>query len=173
MEAKRPALALGVGMSAARWHSQPPATVRRHVSVLSAAVGLVAMLAGVVVGASKTLDIYFIDTEGGQSTLLVSPSGETFLIDTGFAGLDTPNPDKDVGRDAARIADVARIAKVKRIDALLATHFHGDHASGVTHLTKVLEDIRKGRRVVHDDQLAYRRHKGVPGTQGLESDTVR
>ncbi len=120
MKAELGVLALGVGMSATRWHSQPPteATMRRHVSVLSAAVGLVAMLAGVVDGASKTLDIYFIDTEGGQSTLLVSPSGETFLIDTGFAGLDTPNPDKDVGRDAARIADVARIAKVKRIDAL-------------------------------------------------------
>ena len=140
MKAKLPVLALGVGMSATRWHSQPPttATVRRHVFVLSAAVGLVAMLAGVVAGASKTLDIYFIDTEGGQATLVVAPSGETFLIDTGFAGLDTNNPDKDVARDAHRIADVARIAKVKRIDALLATHFHGDHAGGVTHLTEVL-----------------------------------
>ena len=140
MKAKLAVLALGVGNSATRWRSQPPsqATMRRHVSVVSAAVGLVAMLASVVAGASKTLDIYFIDTEGGQSTLLVSPLGETFMIDAGFAGLDTNNPDKDVARDAHRIADVAKIAKVKRIDALLATHFHGDHASGVTHLTEVL-----------------------------------
>jgi len=84
------------------------------------------------------LDIYFIDTEGGQATLFKSPSGETLLIDTGFAGLDTPNPDKEPGRDAARIADVAKIAGVKQIDTLLATHFHGDHASGVTHLTAAL-----------------------------------
>jgi competence protein ComEC len=91
-----------------------------------------------VIGQSNTLDIYFIDTEGGQSTLLVSPSGETFMIDTGFAGLDTPNPDKDVGRDAARIADVAKIAKVARIDTLLATHFHGDHAGGIARLTEKL-----------------------------------
>jgi competence protein ComEC len=85
--------------------------------------------------AGKTLDIYFIDTEGGQATLLVPPSGDTLMIDVGFAGLDTPNPDKDVGRDAARIADVARIAKVSRIDTLLVTHFHGDHAGGISHLT--------------------------------------
>src|SRR5712675_1688237 len=100
-----------------------------------AALGLAVMMAGAAAGASKTLDIYFIDTEGGQATLLVSPSGETFMIDVGFAGLDTPNPDKDVGRDAARIADVAKIAKVARIDTLLVTHFHGDHASGISHFT--------------------------------------
>ena len=36
--------------------------------------------------AAKTLDIYFIDTEGGQATLVVSPSGQAMLIDTGYAG---------------------------------------------------------------------------------------
>lgn len=97
------------------------------------------VLAAVVVSAaSKTLDIYFVDTEGGQSTLLVAPSGETFLIDAAFAGLDTNNPDKDVARDAHRIADVMKAARVARIDTLLVTHFHGDHASGVEHLTELV-----------------------------------
>jgi len=95
---------------------------------------LLIVLMGTAAHAAGTLDIYFIDTEGGQATLLVSPSGDSLLIDVGFAGLDTPNPDKDVGRDAARIADVARAAKLTRIGTLLVTHFHGDHASGVTHL---------------------------------------
>ena len=36
--------------------------------------------------ARQTLDIYFIDVEGGQSTLLVTPAGESFLIDAGFPG---------------------------------------------------------------------------------------
>jgi beta-lactamase superfamily II metal-dependent hydrolase len=111
---------------------------RRHLSVLSVALGLAAMMAGAAIGQSNTLDVYFIDTEGGQSTLLVSPSGETFMIDTGFAGLDTPNPDKDAGRDAARVAEVAKVAKVARIDTLLATHFHGDHAGGIARLTEKL-----------------------------------
>ena len=33
--------------------------------------------------AADTLDIYDIDTEGGQAVLFVAPSGETVLIDTG------------------------------------------------------------------------------------------
>ena len=35
---------------------------------------------------SKTLDIYFIDTEGGHSTLYVAPTGESLLMDTGSPG---------------------------------------------------------------------------------------
>jgi len=105
-------------------------------SILIGLAGIVA--AALVSGQGRTLDIYFIDTEGGQSTLLVSPTGGTFMIDTGYAGKDTQHPDEDVARDAHRIQDVARIAGVTQIDALVATHFHGDHASGVKHLTEVL-----------------------------------
>jgi beta-lactamase superfamily II metal-dependent hydrolase len=72
--------------------------------------------------AGKTLEIFFIDVEGGESTLVVTPSGESLLIDTGYAR---------GGRDAARILATAREAGLKRIDYLLITHFHPDHAGGV------------------------------------------
>ena len=39
--------------------------------------------------AAQTLDIYFIDVEGGQSTLMVTPQREALLIDTGFAASGT------------------------------------------------------------------------------------
>ena len=80
--------------------------------------------------AASTLDVYFIDTEGGQSTLFVSPSGQTMLVDTG-------NSDP-VGRDPRRIAAVAKQAGVKRIDYLLVTHYHSDHVGGVPELVKLL-----------------------------------
>jgi beta-lactamase superfamily II metal-dependent hydrolase len=99
---------------------------------------LLLLLAAGAARAANTLDIYFIDTEGGQATLLVSPSGQTMMIDTGFAGLDTANPDKEVGRDGDRIAAAARLADVKRIDTLVVSHFHGDHVGGVTQLTERL-----------------------------------
>jgi competence protein ComEC len=76
--------------------------------------------------AAKTLDIYFIDTEGGQSTLVVAPSGQTLLIDTGYTGFG--------GRDTLRIAAAAKDAGVKHIDTLLMTHFHDDHFGGVANL---------------------------------------
>ena len=57
-----------------------------------------------------------IDVEGGQSTLFVTPAGQSVLIDTGWAGFN--------GRDADRIAATAKEAGVTQIDYLLITHFH-------------------------------------------------
>src|SRR5665213_4196974 len=68
---------------------------------------------------ARKLDLYFIDVEGGQATLVVSPSGQSLLIDTGYTGFG--------GRDTLRIAAAAKDAGVKRIDTLLITHFHDDH----------------------------------------------
>jgi beta-lactamase superfamily II metal-dependent hydrolase len=76
--------------------------------------------------AAKTLEIYSIDVEGGQSTLIVAPSGQTLLIDAGYPGFS--------GRDADRIATAAKQAHVKRIDYLLVTHHHSDHVGGVANL---------------------------------------
>jgi beta-lactamase superfamily II metal-dependent hydrolase len=80
--------------------------------------------------AAKTLDLYFIDVEGGQATLVVTPSGQSLLVDTGYAGFG--------GRDAVRIATAAKQAGVKRIDFLLITHFHDDHVGGVRNLLERL-----------------------------------
>src|SRR5579863_2929080 len=80
--------------------------------------------------AAKTLDIYFVDVEGGQATLIDAPSGQSLLIDTGYAGFS--------GRDADRIAAAAKAAGVKHIDTLLITHFHSDHVGGVLNLLERL-----------------------------------
>jgi competence protein ComEC len=80
--------------------------------------------------AGKTLDIYFVDVEGGQSTLFVSPSGQSLLVDTGWPGFE--------GRDAKRIAAVAKLAGVEQIDYLLITHYHTDHAGGVPNLVAAI-----------------------------------
>ena len=78
--------------------------------------------------ASSSLEIYFIDVEGGQSTLVVTPERHSLLIDAGWAGT----------RDASRIVAAARDAGVGRIDYLLITHFHADHDGGVGELAQLM-----------------------------------
>jgi beta-lactamase superfamily II metal-dependent hydrolase len=75
---------------------------------------------------AKSLDIYFIDVEGGQATLLKTPAGESVLIDTGWPGFE--------GRDANRIAEAAKKAGITQIDWLVITHFHTDHVGGLDQL---------------------------------------
>ncbi|MCC6363855.1 MAG: MBL fold metallo-hydrolase [Bryobacterales bacterium] len=75
---------------------------------------------------AKNLDIFFVDVEGGQATLLVTPAGESLLVDTGWPGFNN--------RDANRIAAAAAKAGVKQIDYLIITHFHTDHVGGIEQL---------------------------------------
>lgn len=71
--------------------------------------------------ADGRLDLYWIDSEGGGSTLIVTPKGESVLIDAGNPG----------GRDSGRILKVAtEVAGLKRIDHFINTHFHVDHFGG-------------------------------------------
>lgn len=81
------------------------------------------------VARDKTLDIYWIDSEGGGSTLIVTPAGESILIDTGNPG----------GRDPQRIEKVAKeVAGLSRIDHVIITHFHGDHFGGLAELATLM-----------------------------------
>jgi competence protein ComEC len=107
-----------------------------------ASLFVIALLAGPAHGAAgKTLDIYFIDVEGGQSTLLVTPAGESLLIDAGWAGNGAPGAkagDPSKSRDANRIVAAARDAGIKEIDYALLTHFHPDHDGGFPELAQLI-----------------------------------
>src|SRR5687767_13378219 len=97
----------------------------RRATILAAAVLALAASASYAAAAeAKGLDIYWIDVEGGAATLIVTPAGESVLVDTGWPG----------ARDADRIRQAAQEAGITRIDHLVTTHWHQDHFGGVADL---------------------------------------
>jgi beta-lactamase superfamily II metal-dependent hydrolase len=71
--------------------------------------------------AADELVMYSIDTEGGKALLMISPSGQTMLVDTGFPGYND--------RDTTRIVEAAKDAGVTKFDILLTTHYDLDHVN--------------------------------------------
>ncbi len=144
-------------MTKFRWAKIARPKVVRHIVVLAMLAAPAAM------AARSTLDIYFIDVEGGQSTLIVTPAGETLLVDTGFPGDGTfasiPG-DPKLARDANRILTAAHAAGVTRIDNVLITHFHADHDGGIVELSQLMPV----RTFIDHESPDPRAEAGVPGT---------
>lgn len=116
--------------------------------------------------APKTLDIYFVDVEGGQATLIVTPSKQSLLIDAGWPGFEN--------RDAKRIAAAARKAGIKKIDFLLTTHYHRDHVGGVPEVAALLKvgtfvdhgPNRESGKAADELSIAYK--KGMEQAKHIE-----
>ncbi len=79
-----------------------------------------------VVCSAQALRLFFVDVEGGQATLVVTPSGQSMLVDTGWP--------TDTLRDAERIASAVKKAGVSTVDFLVITHYHADHVGGMEQL---------------------------------------
>ncbi|HTS28828.1 MAG TPA: MBL fold metallo-hydrolase [Bryobacteraceae bacterium] len=86
--------------------------------------------AAALFGASRNLEIYWIDAEGGAATLIVSPGGESLLVDTANRAPED--------RDAKRIMAAIQQAGLSKIDFLLTTHFHSDHIGAMPALAKMI-----------------------------------
>ena len=97
-------------LSVPRWRIEWSTSLRRVVcgAVLNLGLGIAAW-ATPLPKTDKSLLIYFVDVEGGQATLFVTPAGQSLLIDTGWPGNE--------GRDADRIAATARNAGIRTFPA--------------------------------------------------------
>jgi competence protein ComEC len=112
------------------------------IAVLCACVFAVVLPSPAAAAPAKPMQIYFVDVEGGQATLVVTPSGQSLLIDTGWPGYE--------GRDADRILAATRQAGIKELDYVLITHYHRDHVGGVPQL---VDGIKVGTFIDHGPNL--------------------
>src|ERR1700757_172333 len=97
----------------------------KFVTLLSAVIVCVCAVA--LRAQTRNLEIYWVDVEGGAATLVIAPSGESLLVDTGWEE-----------RDAKRIFAVAQQAGLKKIDYFVLSHYHPDHAGGIPALAKLI-----------------------------------
>jgi len=114
---------------------------------------LIALLMAALPLAGADLQVYFIDVEGGQATLIVSPAGQSMLVDAGWPSKDGPGAD--------RVVMAAQAAGIKKIDYLLVTHYHLDHVGGVP---EVAAKIPVGTFIDHGPN-----NETDPGAQALSA----
>ena len=104
-------------------------TPRMKFSLLTCLCLSAILLAAQSVHAAQNLSIYWTDVEGGAATLIVTPAGESILVDSGNPG----------GRDSKRIFEIAdKTAHLKQIDVLITTHYHIDHFGGAAEVAGMI-----------------------------------
>ena len=107
-----------------------PSLLRRTIHAAALAAAAVAAPRA----ADRQLEIEWVDVLGGAATLIVTPAGETILVDAGWPGFDS--------RDARRIKAALDRRGLTAIDHLIVTHYHTDHYGGVPQLA-ALVPVRK------------------------------
>jgi len=120
--------------------------------------------------AEKALRVYFVDVEGGQATLFVTPGGKSLLVDTGWPGND--------GRDADRIVAAAKDAGISKIDYVLITHYHDDHVGGAPQLAAKIPigtfiDHGENREVGGNAQKLYEAYNALLASGKYKHVTAR
>ncbi len=102
------------------------------IGLLSAAAvaGTLAPRPTIAAAARPGLRIYWVDVEGGAATLLVTPAGESVLVDSGWL--------RDDMRDAKRIKHAADLAGIKQIDHYVTTHWHVDHYGAISQVAQLM-----------------------------------
>lgn len=135
--------------------------------LFAAAMLLTGICHGAFAGASdKRLDIYWVDTEGGAATLIVTPTGESVLIDAG-------NPGQ---RDPQRIFEASKLAGLTQIDHMVTTHYHIDHFGGAAELSKLIPirevynngTFASGREKPSQEYLDFKTNKRIVLNPGDE-----
>ncbi|HVY34903.1 MAG TPA: MBL fold metallo-hydrolase [Caulobacteraceae bacterium] len=108
-------------------------------TLLASIVATCALAAAPVHAAVKTLKIVQLDLEGSGGTLYVTPEGVSVLVDAGSVAGSMWTTSLDGAKGPAdRIAAAAKALGLKKLDYVIATHYHGDHIGGIAELLALM-----------------------------------
>ncbi|WP_435348651.1 lamin tail domain-containing protein [Haloarchaeobius sp. HRN-SO-5] len=98
---------------------------------------------GTDVDVNGTLEVHFINVGQSVSTLLVTPTGETILVDSG-----------DWRDDGEYVIDYLQQVGVERLDHLVTSHADADHIGGHAAVIEYFETQGEGVGAVYDPGIA-------------------
>nr|WP_241966872.1 lamin tail domain-containing protein [Haloplanus aerogenes] len=111
---------------------------------------------------SGTLEIHFINVDQSVSTLIIAPSGETMLIDTG-----------DFNDDGEYVLQYLQRHDIRRIDHLVVSHNDADHIGGNAAVIDYFETQADGIGVIHDPGIAASTQTYTEYLDAVEAHDVR
>jgi len=104
----------------------------RHLTPWLLVAGLLATPNAAVAQNRGSLDIFVLDTEGGEAVLYIAPTGEAMLFDTGRA------------ENFDRILALIEQENVQVLDYVIVSHYHGDHVGSAASLPQLpVRNIRQ------------------------------
>jgi competence protein ComEC len=116
-------------------------------------------------GAEKSAQFYFVDVGHGNATFVISPSGETMLIDCGTS------------RTLDRVYNFMQQNGIPKIDYLFVTHFEEDHmgaAAALSEKVPILNWVDHGESVTYEKSdewwMGRRQPWFRPGTGKMDNE---
>ncbi|MEO1369033.1 MAG: MBL fold metallo-hydrolase, partial [Acidobacteriota bacterium] len=94
---------------------------------------LACLLAAALPAHGQLLRVYYPDIDQGSSTLVVSPTGQAMLVDTG-SGIQSTDD-----RIEEFINDLIDAGVVTSLDILLATHYDEDHSGRMENVVQFVQ----------------------------------
>lgn len=123
-----------LGLAGTWWRSQ-----RKRLALAGLLAGVWIVYMPLLAPLWRPLEITFLDVGQGDAIFVSTPTGRNLLIDGG--GL--PSSSTDGGFDAGEriVLPFLKYRGVRRLDLVIATHFHNDHTQG---LKAVLRELSVG-----------------------------